>query len=67
MAWETALEIAGHSPHAVRMSKAVIDAATTVDKGGVMEAEANRTVRGSPDHIARGSEATHRVAKTNTD
>jgi len=62
-AWELALEIAKQSPDAVRWSKAVIDAATTVEKGVTLEAEANRALRGSPDHVARFREATSRVAR----
>jgi enoyl-CoA hydratase/carnithine racemase len=64
VAWELALQIAQQSPHAVRWSKAVIDAATTLDKGIELEVEANRALRGSPDHIARFRDATRRVAKT---
>jgi len=41
----------------------VIDAATTLDKGIELEIEANRTLRGSPDHITRFRAATERVAK----
>ncbi len=59
---EMARDIAHQSPDAVRWSKAVIDAATTVEKGVSLEAEANRELRGSPDHISRFREATHRVA-----
>lgn len=61
-AWEMALQIAQQSPNAVRWSKAVIDAATTVEKGGQVELEANRALRGSPDHVSRFREATERVA-----
>ena len=61
-AWKMAREIAKQSPAAVRWSKAVIDAATTVEKGGALEIEANRELRGSPDHISRFRAATHRVA-----
>ena len=59
---EMAREIANQSPDAVRWSKAVIDAATTIEKGVSLEAEANRELRGSPDHISRFRAATHRVA-----
>ena len=59
---EMAREIAHQSPDAVRWSKAVIDAATTVQKGGDLEVEANRALRGSPDHLSRFREATERVA-----
>ena len=34
----------------------------TVEKGVSLEAEANRELRGSPDHITRFRAATHRVA-----
>ncbi len=61
--WELARQIADQSPNAVRWSKAVIDAATTLDKGIELEIEANRTLRGSPDHITRFRAATERVAK----
>ncbi len=61
-AWEMAREIAHQSPDAVRWSKAVIDAASTVEKGGELELEANRALRGSPDHITRFRAATRRVA-----
>ena len=61
-AWELAHQIAEQSPQAVRWSKAVIDAASTVEKGAQVELEANRALRGSPDHIARFSAATERVA-----
>ena len=61
-AWELARQIAEQSPQAVRWSKAVIDAASTVEKGAQVELEANRELRGSPDHVARFSAATERVA-----
>ncbi len=61
-AWDLARQIAEQSPQAVRWSKAVIDAASTVEKGAQVELEANRALRGSPDHIARFSAATERVA-----
>ena len=62
-AWELARRIADQSPDAVRWSKAVIDAATTVEKGIELEIEANRALRGSPDHLSRFRAATERVAK----
>jgi hypothetical protein len=62
-----ARDIAKQSPAAVRWSKAVIDAATTVEKGGALEIEANGELRGSPDHISRFRDATHRVAGDSTD
>jgi enoyl-CoA hydratase len=61
--WELAEQIASQSPDAVRWSKAVIDAATTIDKGIELEIEANRELRGSPDHMTRFRSATKRVAK----
>ncbi len=61
-AWEMARKIAENSPAAVRWSKAVIDAATAVDKGTELEMEANRALRGSPDHVSRFRDATERVA-----
>lgn len=63
-AWELALQIAANSPNALRWSKAVIDAASTVEKGIELEIEANRALRGSPDHVARFRAATERVAKS---
>jgi len=61
-AWELARQIAHQSPAAVRWSKAVIDAATEVDKGAQAEIAANRELRGSADHVTRFREATERVA-----
>ena len=63
-AWALARQIAEQSPPAVRWSKAVIDAATIVDKGIELEIEANRALRGSDDHLSRFRAATERVAKT---
>ena len=62
VAWEVARQIADQSPAAVRWSKAVIDGATTMEKGGELELEANRALRGSSDHVSRFREATERVA-----
>jgi enoyl-CoA hydratase/carnithine racemase len=61
-ACELASQIAMQSPPAVRWSKAVIDAATTVEKGFELEIEANRALRGSPEHVERFRAATERVA-----
>jgi hypothetical protein len=58
-----ALQIAKQSPDAVRWSKAVIDAASTIDKGIELELEANRKLRGSDDHMSRFRDATQRVSK----
>jgi enoyl-CoA hydratase len=63
-AWELALQIAANSPGALRWSKAVIDAATTVEKGIELEIESNRALRGSDDHTARFRAATERVARS---
>jgi len=60
---ELARQIAEQSPPAVRWSKAVIDAASTVEKGIDLEIEANRALRGSPEQIARFRAATERVAR----
>lgn len=59
---EMALQIAQNSPAAVRWSKAVIDAATTVERGEELEMEANRALRGTPDNVERFRDATERVA-----
>jgi methylglutaconyl-CoA hydratase len=53
--------IAANSVAAIRASKRVIDAATLVDAARAMEAEANRTLRGSPEQTARFRAATARV------
>lgn len=63
-AWELARQIAEQSPDAVRWSKAVIDAATTLEKGVELEIEANRALRGSADHLSRFRAATERVARS---
>jgi enoyl-CoA hydratase len=60
--WELASQIAANSPDALRWSKAVIDAATVVEKGIELEIEANRALRGSDDHLSRFREATQRVS-----
>lgn len=61
-AWALAAQVAANSPGALAWSKAVIDAATTVERGVELEIEANRALRGSPDHLARFRSATERVA-----
>jgi enoyl-CoA hydratase len=61
--WELARQIAAQSPDAVRWSKAVIDAASVIEKGIELEIEANRKLRGSDDHMSRFREATQRVSK----
>ena len=66
-AWEMAREIAQHSPDALRWSKAVIDAATIVEKGVQLEAEANRALRGADDHVSRFRSATERVVPGGTE
>ncbi len=60
---ELARQIAEQSPDAVRWSKAVIDAATMVEKGIELEIEANRALRGSADHVSRFRAATERISK----
>ena len=62
-AWELARQSAEQSAGAIRWSKAVIDAATVVEKGAQVELEANRALRGSPDHVSRFRAATERVAR----
>ena len=62
-AWELARQIAEQSPPAVRWSKAVIDATTMIEQAVELEFEANRTLRGSTDHVSRFRAATERVAK----
>jgi enoyl-CoA hydratase len=62
-AWEMARQIAKQSPDALRWSKAVIDAASTIEKGVELEIEANHKLRGSTDHMSRFREATARVSK----
>ncbi|MEX2158699.1 MAG: enoyl-CoA hydratase/isomerase family protein [Dehalococcoidia bacterium] len=61
--WELASQIAANSPDALRWSKAVIDAATVVEKGVELEIEANRALRGSDDHMSRFRAATQRVSR----
>lgn len=56
-----AATIAGHSVAAVRAAKRVIDAATLVEEARLMEEEANRNLRGSPEQSARFRDATRRV------
>lgn len=53
--------IAANSVAAVRASKQVIDAATLSDAARTLEAETNRTLRGSPEQVARFRDATQRV------
>jgi enoyl-CoA hydratase/carnithine racemase len=53
--------IAANSVPAVRAAKRVIDAATLVDAARELEAEVNRTLRGSPEQTARFRAATARV------
>ena len=63
VAWDMALQIAKQSPDAVRWSKAVIEAASTIEKGVELEIEANHKLRGSADHMSRFRHATQRVSK----
>jgi enoyl-CoA hydratase/carnithine racemase len=60
-AWGMAETIAGMSKGAVQEAKRVIDAATLSDDARRMEDEANRTLRGSPEQVARFREATKKV------
>lgn len=53
--------VAANSVAAVRASKRVIDAATLSDSALVLEAEINRTLRGSPEQVERFRDATRRV------
>jgi enoyl-CoA hydratase len=55
-------QIAANAPAALQWSKAVIDAATTVERGNELEIEANRALRGSAEHVNRFRDATERVA-----
>jgi len=66
-AWEMARQIAKQSPDAVRWSKAVIEAASTIEKGIELELEANRKLRGSDDHMSRFRQATERVSGATSD
>jgi enoyl-CoA hydratase/carnithine racemase len=61
---DLANQIAAQSTNAVRWSKAVIDAATVIEKGVELEIEANRALRGSTDHVSRFRQATQRLAKS---
>lgn len=58
---DLAARIASNSPAAVQASKAVIDAATLVDRAISLEAEANRELRAGDDHRLRFRDATRRV------
>jgi enoyl-CoA hydratase/carnithine racemase len=58
---EMAKVIAGHSAEAIRAAKKVIDAATLSEEARLMEDDANRQLRGSPEHAARFRSATQRV------
>ena len=53
--------IAANSVAAVRASKRVIDAASLSDAARALESEVNRTLRGSPEQVARFRAATQRV------
>jgi hypothetical protein len=54
-------QIAGNSPAAVRWAKKVIDAATIIEKGLDVDAEASRALRGTADQTARFRAAAERV------
>lgn len=60
-ALEMARVIASHSAEAVQAAKRVIDAATLSEEARILEDEANRVLRGSPEHTARFRSATQRV------
>jgi enoyl-CoA hydratase len=62
--FDLARQIAAHSRDAVRWSKAVVDAASTVEKGIELELEANRALRGSEEHLSRFRQATERVSRS---
>jgi len=53
--------IAGNSASAVRWAKKVVDAATIVEEGLEVDAEANRVLRGSEEQTARFRAAAERV------
>jgi enoyl-CoA hydratase/carnithine racemase len=53
--------IAGHSAGAISAAKRVIDAASLSDAATAMENDANRSLRGSPEQVARFRSATQRV------
>jgi enoyl-CoA hydratase len=56
-----AATVAANSVAAVRASKRVIDAATLSESALALEAEINRTLRGSPEQVERFRDATRRV------
>jgi enoyl-CoA hydratase/carnithine racemase len=56
-----AKQIAENSPDAVRWAKRVVDAATVIEQGREVDAEANRVLRASADHATRFREAAKRV------
>ena len=60
-AMELAHEIAANSVAAVRASKQVIDAATLSEAATILEAEANKDLRGSAEQRDRFREATRKV------
>lgn len=60
-ALEMAHTVAGHSADAIRAAKKVIDAATLSEEARLLEDEANRGLRGSPEQTTRFRSATQRV------
>ena len=56
-----AKEIAANSPPALRWAKRIVDAATVIEKGVELEAQADRELRASAEHATRFREAAQRV------
>ena len=56
-----AKEVAANSPPAVRWAKRIVDAATVIEKGVELEAQADRELRASAEHATRFREAAQRV------
>jgi enoyl-CoA hydratase len=56
-----ALMMAENSPIAIRLSKEVMNAASGIEEAARLEAEANRTLRGSDEHRTRFRAAAERV------
>jgi enoyl-CoA hydratase/carnithine racemase len=60
---EMGKQIAANSPAAVQWAKRVVDAATVIDNGREMNAEAGRALSSSSDHTSRFREAAERVTR----
>ena len=56
-----AKEVAANSPPAVRWAKRIVDAATVIENGVELEAQADRELRASAEHATRFREAAQRV------